>query len=279
MISETVAEVRADTLVWGAEKEEAYLIQRSLLPVGYLRGSSFEVAYKFTPRAEVGGDFADFFYLPNGLVGLYIGDVVGKGLPAAMYGAMVMGVLRGINKTGEDTASVLAMLNKRLNVRPVPCRFCATLYALFNPATRELTFSNAGLPFPLLLSGTGIARLGDGGIPSGLFPEVSYDVHTVQLYSGDAILFASDGLHELLNTSSVEFGAARLQEVWGECGWLSADESLAYLFDAAKTFSQGARQHDDMTAVVLKVPQSRQNGSRLSEPKRSTLPRQKLSRS
>jgi sigma-B regulation protein RsbU (phosphoserine phosphatase) len=278
MSSETVAEVRADTQVWGAEKEEAYLIQRSLLPVGYLRGSSFEVAYRFTPRAEVGGDFADFFYLPNGLVGLYIGDVVGKGLPAAMYGAMVMGMLRGINKTGEHTASVLAMLNKRLNVRPVPGRFCATLYALFNPATRELMFSNAGLPFPLLVSGTGVVRLGDGGIPSGMFPEVTYDVHSVRLYSGDAILFASDGLHELLNTNGEEFGAARLQEVWGECGWKSADESLDHLFDAAKTFSQGARQHDDITAVVLKVPQGRQNASHLREPQRSTLPRQKHSR-
>ena len=85
-------------------------------------------------------------------MGLYIGDVVGKGLIAALYAALVMGTIRGINKTGEDTAAVLGLLNKRLRVRPVPGRYSSMLYALFDPRSGELTFSNAGVPMPLLVS-------------------------------------------------------------------------------------------------------------------------------
>jgi hypothetical protein len=101
-----------------ADKEAAREIQYSLVPSGNLISAGVEVAFRFSPFAEVGGDFTDFFQLPNGLVGLYLGDVVGKGLAAAMYAALVMGTLRGINKTGEDTAAVLTLLNKRLLVRP-----------------------------------------------------------------------------------------------------------------------------------------------------------------
>lgn len=84
------------------EMEEARRIQVSLLPTGPLRGSNFEIACRFWPFADVSGDLADYFDLPNGRVGIYLGDAVGKGLPAAMYGAMVMGTLRAINKSGED---------------------------------------------------------------------------------------------------------------------------------------------------------------------------------
>ena len=80
---------------------------------------SFEIAYRFSPYAGVGGDFADFFELPDGQVGIYVGDVVGKGLPAALYAALVMGLLRGLHKTGSGTADSLSLLNERMLVRPV----------------------------------------------------------------------------------------------------------------------------------------------------------------
>jgi sigma-B regulation protein RsbU (phosphoserine phosphatase) len=235
-------------------REEAREIQQSLLPMGGLRSSTFEIAYRFSPLEEVGGDFADFFMLPNGSVGIYVGDVVGKGLSAAMYGALVMGAMRGIHKTDADPAGVLAVLNRRLLVRPIRGRFCMTMYATFNPATRDLTFANAGMPFPLLVSGTHISKLGAGGLPSALFPGSVYDQYTVRLYSGDSVLFATDGLHELRNSQDEDFAPAGLAETWGKCGWKSAAESLEVLFDEAKTFSNGCAQHDDITAIVLKIP-------------------------
>lgn len=237
------------------ERDEARQIQSSLLPSGTLKTGSVEIAFRFSPFHEVGGDFADFFVLPNGQVGLYIGDVMGKGLGAAMYAALVMGMLRGINKTGDTTAMVLGMLNKRLMVRPVAERYATTLYGVYDPAARELVFSNAGMPYPLHASRRGCTQLKCEGFPSGMFREVSYDIHRIALSPGDAILFATDGLHELQDSNGIDFSWARMPEIWEQCHRKSADQSLECLFDGAKKFSAGGLQNDDITAVVLKVPE------------------------
>lgn len=238
---------------WEVEKDEARRIQESLLPTGSLRGPSFEIACRFSPFSDVSGDFADYFDLPNGLIGIYLGDVVGKGLPAAMYGAMVMGTLRGANKTDESTADVLKTLNKRLLVRPVSGRYCSTIYALFNPATLELKFSNAGLPLPLHASDEGCKTVGEGGLPSGLFPGSSYDVHTIRLSPGDSVLLATDGLHEIRNSLDEDFSWGKLSEVWQHCRGASAEDTLNHLFARVKEFSAGRTQHDDITVVVVKA--------------------------
>lgn len=245
--------------VWGGpitefEREEARQIQLSLLPAGPLSAPSYEIAYRFSPFGGVGGDFADFFTLPDGRVGIYMGDVVGKGLSAALYAALVMGLLRGIHKQGTDPASALALLNKRMLVRPVVGRFATTLFALFDPGSRTLTFSNAGLPLPLLASKTGCTALGEGGLPSGLFPNASYQNYSVQLSPGDAVLFASDGLHELRDRYDQDFSRERLAQVWQECHNKSADESLGFVFEEARLFSEdGSEQRDDITALALRV--------------------------
>jgi phosphoserine phosphatase RsbU/P len=236
------------------EREEARQIQYSLLPTGSLVGNSFEIAYRFSPYAGVGGDFADFFELPDGQVGLYIGDVVGKGLPAALYAALVMGLLRGLHKTGAGTAESLEVLNRRMLVRPVTGRYATTLYAMFDPASRKLTFSNAGMPQPLLVSEAGCMPLGEGGLPSGIFPGATYDSHSIQLQPGDAVLFASDGLHELRDSNNKDFSWQRLQDTWLQCRCRGAEESLGLLFEEARQFCEGGSdQQDDITAVVLKV--------------------------
>ncbi len=236
------------------EREEARQIQYSLLPSGSLIGSSFEIAFRFSPFAGVGGDFADFFELPGTQVGLYIGDVVGKGLPAALYAALVMGLLRGLHKTGSGTADSLSLLNERMLVRPVTGRYATTLYAMFDRATRKLTFSNAGMPQPLLVSEAGCMPLGEGGLPSGIFPGATYDSHSIQLYPGDAVQFASDGLHELRDRHDKDFSWQRLQDIWLQCRKHNAEEALGLLFDEARNFCEGGSdQQDDITAVVLKV--------------------------
>jgi len=232
---------------------EAELIQSSLLPTAGIRAQSVEIVFRFKPFSDVGGDFVDFFRLPDGFIGIYLGDVVGKGLPAAMYAALVIGTLRGIHKGGTDTANVLARLNERLLQRPIPGRFSSTLYALFNPATRELIFSNAGMPRPLLVSGTACGELGEGGLPSGIFPGATYERHAVQLQPGDCVLFATDGLHESRNREGVEFCSEQMKRVWAECGCRSANDSADLIFERQDAFSNGCAPHDDITAVVLKV--------------------------
>jgi len=246
--------------VWGGpiteyEREEARQIQLSLLPARPLSASSYEIAYRFSPFGGVGGDFADFFLLPNGQLGLYMGDVVGKGLSAALYAALVMGLFRGIHKQGTDPATALTVLNKRMLVRPVVGRLATTLYATYDPGSRKLTFSNAGLPLPLLASKSDCTALGEGGLPSGLFPGVSYENYSVQLSPGDSVLFASDGLHELRDRYDQDFSRERLAEIWGQSYNKSTDESLGCLFEEARAFSEdGSEQRDDITALVLRIP-------------------------
>lgn len=249
----SILEPRVHTAIRASERDEAREIQLSLLPAAMLEGPACEVCYRFSPFAEVGGDFADFFRLSDGKIGIYLGDVVGKGLPAAMYGALVMGMLRGIHKTGENTATALATLNERLLVRPVAGRYAATLYAVFDPASLRLNFSNAGLPYPLLVSASGCNVLGHGGLPSGLLPGSVYEADSVQLSLGDAVLFATDGLHELRDERDNDFSWQKLREVWQQCRSKSAKQSLDFLFDEAAHFSRNGRQDDDITAVVLRV--------------------------
>lgn len=248
--------VRADLScgrICDEQTREAKTIQSSLVPAKGLCHESVEISFRYIPFFEVGGDFADFFLLPDDMIGIYLGDVVGKGLAAAMYGALVMGVLRGIHKTGTDTANVLTRLNERLVQRPISGRFCSTLYALFNPVTRELIFSNAGMELPLLARESVCSQLGEGGLPSGMFPGAMYQRHVVQLKRGDCVLFATDGLHDLRNREGVEFCAAEMKEVWAQCGCKPAPESLNFLFDRLLAFSAGNTPHDDITATVLKV--------------------------
>jgi sigma-B regulation protein RsbU (phosphoserine phosphatase) len=109
------------------------------------------------------------------------------------------------------------------------------------------------LPYPLLASKAGCSGLGQGGMPSGMFDGTSYEQHSVELQPGDSVLFATDGLHELRNLADDFLNDAELANWWHACREGSADESLNSLFDRARIFSNGNGQHDDVTAVVLKV--------------------------
>jgi len=133
-------------------------------------------------------------------------------------------------------------------------RFATTLYAVYDSTSRELTFSNAGMPYPLLACASGCRQLQEGGLPSGMFPGSSYDTHRVCLSPGDSVLFATDGLHELQGANGDDFGWQRMADIWGKCQGMSADESLQCLLRDAKNFAVGGLQHDDITAIALKIP-------------------------
>lgn len=236
------------------EQIEACLAQKLLLPREPLVAPSFEVSYMARTFRDVGGDFLDYFYLADQRVGIYVGDVLGKGLAAAMFAGLAVGTLRSVHKTGVGPAAVLAAFNRYLRVRPDPFRFCATQYAVFDPLTRELAVANAGIPLPLHISTKGCHPLGGGGIPSGLFDSSDYEQHTVRLSPGDAVLFTTDGLPEAHNVEGEEFGMARLMDACGEVGCSSPDRLLRNVFARMKDFAS-ASQQDDMSAVVLKVRQ------------------------
>lgn len=237
-----------------AELEEARYIQQAMLPAEHLRGPNFEFVHLCRPVSEVGGDFLDYFWLDDRRVGFYIGDVVGKGLPAAMFAALTVGALRGMHKTGTQPRTVLEVLNDRLRMRIVPGRYCAVLYATFDPNSLELRIASAAMPRALHLRGGACHEVGDGGLPSGLFEGVTYDQTTVKLAPGDCVLFASDGLTDARNDRDEEFGHQRLHALCAELASQPSEIMLQNLFAAVESFATDRRHQDDMTAAVLRIP-------------------------
>lgn len=232
--------------------EEARSIQQAMLRAEPLRVYPIELACKFRPVEEVGGDFLDYFWMADRRLALYLGDVAGKGLPAALYGALAVGILRGINKGAVAPSSVLEFLNRRLLDRQVPGRYCTVQYAVVDPPSRQICFVNAGLlPRPLHISATGCRQLGEGGLPCSMFRDAHYDQHTVGLAAGDAVLFSTDGLIEAENSEGEEFGIERLIEVCEQNKKESAATMLERAFEAVDKFAAGTRQRDDMTAAIL----------------------------
>ncbi len=229
------------------KKKKRDVIQQSLLPTGTLRGESFEISYQFSPYSEVGGDFADFFNLPDGRVGIYVGDVVGKGLSAAMYAALVMGMLRGIHKTGVAAASVLTLLNKRLLVRPVrPLLHDAVRHVRSeNSPTRVLQCGHAA-PAARVVGPLQTARRGGNAVRNVRRGRVRSVFDSIE--PGDTVLFATDGLHELKNAQDKFVNAEELVELWRQCAKRSANESLDYLFRGVRAFANGARRNSMTTS-------------------------------
>jgi len=234
---------------------EAVLIQKLLLPREPLRAPNLEITYLMQTYTEVGGDFLDYFLVSDGKLGFYMGDVVGKGLPAAMYAALAAGGLRAIHKTGTSPAAVLELFNKRLRVRPIPSRYCSTQYAVFDPATLELRMANAGLPLPLHLSAGSCCMIGEGGLPSGLFDFATYEEYSIQLSPGDAVLFTTDGLSEARDRSGEPLDMPRLIDLCAMLDYSSPDLFLRSVFDSIAEYT-GGNPSDDMTAVLLKVPEN-----------------------
>jgi len=235
------------------ELEEARSIQSGMLPTEPLRCGSVKISHEFQPVAEVGGDFLDYFELTDGSIGLYLGDVSGKGLPAAMYAALAVGTIRGVHKTGLLPANVLSTLNRRLLLRGTSRRHAALQYALFDPQTREMEIASAGMPGPFHVSGRGCRLMEIQGIPPGLFdPSVTYDTSKIRIEPGDSVLFFTDGISDAFNTEGESFGLERLQRVCAASPQSPPPELLGLVFSEVERFARGQAQHDDMAAAVFR---------------------------
>src|SRR5208282_3799407 len=171
-------------------------------------------------------------------IGLYVGDVSGKGLPACLYAALAVGTLRGVHKTGCSPAQALALLNSRLHLRGIPGRHSAIQYAVFYPDTGKMVISSAGMPGPLLLRGKDCSALQIAGIPPGLFPGVEYDEFSLQLQPGDSLLFCSDGLTEARNIEDQEFGLEGLQDVCRRHSGAAPLDLLGNVFSTLEAFTR-----------------------------------------
>ncbi len=233
------------------ELEEARSIQAEMLPAESLRAGPVTISHEFKPIAAVGGDFLDYFQLTDGTFGIYLCDVSGKGLPAALYAALSVGTLRGVHKTGTSPSEALATFNRRLLVRGMPRRHAAIQYGVFDPRSKDLHVAGAGMPGPFHLCADGCRTLELSGIPPGLFAGTRYETLTVQLSPGDSVLFCTDGITDAFDRDEEQFGVERLQELCSNKRHLSPAKLLSNIFSAVEEFSRGREQHDDMAAALF----------------------------
>jgi sigma-B regulation protein RsbU (phosphoserine phosphatase) len=233
------------------ELEEARAIQSVMLPAESLRAGPVTISHEFQPVAAVGGDFLDYFQLMDGTIGLYLCDVSGKGLPAALYAALAVGTMRGVHKTGTHPGDALATFNRRLMIRGMPRRHAAIQYAVFDPRSRDLQIASAGMPGPFYLCAAGCRSLELSGIPPGLFAGTSYESLTLGLMPGDSVLFCTDGITDAFDRHGEQFGVERLKELCRNQRGSSPTELLGQIFTAVDSFSRGREQHDDMAAALF----------------------------
>jgi sigma-B regulation protein RsbU (phosphoserine phosphatase) len=246
----------------------AQQVQEALLPTALpKRLKGVDVAARLAPARELGGDLYDFLSPePNSFV-VAVGDVSGKGVPAALYSAFVGELVRSRTFRRRyaperfGPAGVLASMNTILNERQLESYYCTLCYAVFDLKRRQVVLANSGLPYAIRLrktdrpldTDTAPESIELAGVPLGSFPGTTYDELTLDLQVGDLFVFCSDGVSEANDLLLREFGSARLMKVIEEVRDRPAKEIVDAIFTAVQEFRGEAQPNDDMTAVAVKI--------------------------
>jgi phosphoserine phosphatase RsbU/P len=240
------------------ELEIAREVQERLFPQSYPSVQGLELAGACRPAAAVGGDYYDFVPLEAGRLGVAIGDISGKGIPAALLMATLRAFLRGQTVRGRaDLASLIADLSGLVYESSASNRYATFFYAEYDPASRRLVYVNAGHNQPVVLRGGAsspaeVVRLDAGGPVIGLLPECDYTQGEVQLGEGDLLVAFTDGVSEAMNAAQEEWGEAQLLPVLQQIRCEPPAVVIERVMAAADAHVAGAPQHDDMTLVVVK---------------------------
>jgi serine phosphatase RsbU (regulator of sigma subunit) len=230
-------------------------IQQALLPKMARAGDYFKAAAASLPCRSIGGDFYDYVELPEGALGFALGDVAGKGPPAALLSAMMQGMFAAQAATTDAPAKTISRVNLALYRRGIESRFVTLMYGALQPDGR-LTYCNAGHNPPLIISQAGgsptIRRLERGGPIVGLFEGATFEEETVRLAPGDWLIVFSDGVSEALSAAGDEYGDDRIIAVVNNNPQVEPQQLLEALFLDVREFAKGAAQSDDITAMVLR---------------------------
>lgn len=240
------------------EVEIAREVQERLFPQTLPPIAGVDYAGACRPALGVGGDYYDFLALPGGQLGIAIGDVSGKGIAAALTMASLQASLRGeATRAPENLAALVSNVNRLVYEASSANRYATFFYGQYNPATRQLTYVNAGHNPPMLFHGSGkdfrLSRLETGGTVVGLLESFPYEQASLKIEPGDVFLAFTDGISESMNSADEEWGEGPLIETVKACSGLSPSEMITRIMQAADKFVAGAKQHDDMTVVVLHV--------------------------
>jgi len=238
-------------------------LQVRLLPQASPRLAHLDVAAKFVPARAIGGDLYDFIPYSLSRLGIAIGDVSGKGAPAAIYAALVSGILRSHAPIEPSPAEMLSAVNLSLAERRIEAQFVSIIYAVWDDQHRTLTVANSGLPRPIYVHGGKNEVIEATGLPLGLFDEADYDEFTFRMKPGDMFVFFSDGILDARNRQGQLFGRRGVERVIAECTAQSAECVVNSLFQAVAEHAAGVETFDDQTVVAIHV-----KGSAHASPKK-----------
>jgi len=250
----SLAEEAARRERFNRELEIAREVQERLFPQSYPSIPGLDCAGHCRPAQGVGGDYYDFVALPEGRLGIAVGDVSGKGISAALLMASLRASLRGQTLGGPaDLAELMRNVNALLYEASAANRYATFFYAQYDPGGRTLAFVNAGHNPPVVLRGEEVLRLEADGPVVGLLPHAQYGQSSLMLSPGDILLAYTDGISEAMTVDDEEWGEDRMIAAAQACRTLPAAQMIERLMAAADAFTAGAPQHDDMTLVVVKV--------------------------
>lgn len=252
--------VRANEDRLDREVSFAQRVQMALLPHELpKRFRGVDVASRFRPARELGGDFYDYMSAEPQTLVVAVGDVSGKGVPAALYSAFAAELVRSRTFRRRYTperatpAAVLSSVNSILHQRELEEYYLTLCYAAFDFKRRSVVMANSGLPFPIHSSEHATEAIPAAGLPLGSFPESTYDEVSFALTRGDVFVFFSDGVTDAMNEEGDEFGASRVIEIVARTRTQSAREIVDAIASSVESYQGRAAQFDDMTIVAVKI--------------------------
>jgi sigma-B regulation protein RsbU (phosphoserine phosphatase) len=228
-------------------------VQLRLLPPTPPRKPHAEFATRFLPARTIGGDLYDFLAYDDNCIGIAMGDVSGKAAPAALYAALISGIMRAATSQMLSPADMLKQLNDSLQERKMDSQYVTMLFAVWNDEKQTLQIANAGAVQPLFCRAGQVETVEAEGFPLGMFKDVSYEEFTLSTRPGDAIVFFSDGIVDAVNESEEMFGTERLIALVTSQLANSAEGMVDAIYKELSAFQGGVERFDDETVVVLKV--------------------------
>ena len=228
-------------------------LQFRLLPQSLPKLANLEVAAKFIPARAIGGDLYDFVGYSLSRTALTIGDVSGKGAPAAIYAALVSGILRSHAPIEPGPAEMLSAVNFSLGERRIDGQFVSLIYIVWDDTNRTLQVANSGLPRPIYCHDGKIEIIEATGLPLGLFDDAEYDEFKFKAKPGDMFVFYSDGILDARNKAGDMFGRTRVEQIVTKCADESPDCVISSIFKAVAEHVGGEEAFDDQTVVAIRV--------------------------
>lgn len=237
-------------------KEEMRLtrkIQLNLLPKELPIIQGYEIIASSIPAKEVGGDYYDFIELPNNKLAFCLGDITGKGLPAAMLMSNLQATLRGQILNNTKPCECITNANRLLYYSTEPDKFATLFYGVLDHKNDTISYCNAGHDNPIIVSQISNTKfIKTGGLLMGAIAESTYEEDELKLNSGDLVVVFSDGITEAMNENNEVFSLEKLNEIVKENAELSANELHDTIYNAVKTHAQNAEQSDDITLLIIK---------------------------